>query len=131
MKNLASHSALRRYQHVNTASALDHADGHRLVQMLFEGTLDRIAAAKGHMQRGEMAEKHERIGRVIEIINHLRGTLDMESGGEIARNLHDLYDFMESSLLKANARNEPEQLDQVAELIREVKSGWDGIAARP
>jgi len=99
--------------------------------MLFEGTLDRIAAAKGHMQRGEMAEKRERIGRVIDILCHLRGTLDMEAGGEIAHNLNDLYNFMESSLLKANAHNEPEQLDQVAELIRQVKSGWDEIGAHP
>ena len=130
MKNLAPHSALRQYQNVNTVSALGHNDGHRLVQMLFEGTLDRIAAAKGHMQRGEMPEKRERIGRAIDILCHLRATLDMESGGEIAGNLDDLYSYMESSLLKANAHNEPEQLDQVATLIRQVKSGWDEIPSR-
>jgi flagellar protein FliS len=127
VKNLASQSALRQYQNVNTVSALGHTDGHRLVQMLFEGSLDRIAAAKGHMQRGEMNEKRERIARVIDILCHLRATLDLDSGEEIARNLNDLYTFMETSLLKANAHNEPEQLDLVADLMREVKSGWDEI----
>lgn len=131
MSNLASQFALRQYEQVKTTSAVVSSDGYRLVQLLLEGVLERLAIAKGHMERGEVAEKGERLGRVLDIIAELRGTLDHESGGDIARNLHDLYDYMESLLIRANIENRTDLLDQLSSLVREIKSGWDGLGSVP
>jgi flagellar protein FliS len=55
--------------------------------------------------------------------------LDTQRGGDIAANLERLYDYMSRTLLKANLENRVDLLKEVSSLLREVKLGWDGIAA--
>lgn len=119
--------ALKQYQNVGVESSVSGASPHQLVAMLFNGALERIAAAKGHMERNEVEQKGDRISKVIAIVDSLRASLDHEVGGEVTQNLHSLYDYMERRLVEANLKNSPEMLDEVAKLIREVKSGWDAI----
>lgn len=127
MSNLASSNALAQYRSVDTTAAVGEADGHRLVQLLFQTAIDRLAAARGHMARREFGLKGESIGRVLEILAHLRGTLDREQGGEVAANLESLYLYMETRLVEASARSDESSLEQVASLLRELKAGWDAI----
>lgn len=117
---------INAYQQVDR-SAASYADPWRLVAMLFEGALERVAQARGAMQRGDVAVKGERIGKAMAIIDGLHGSLDQERGGEIADNLGALYDYMVRRLLDANLQNDIEALDEVASLLREVKEGWDAI----
>ena len=81
------------------------------------------------MIRGEVSQKGERISRVIDIVDNLRASLNHEVGGELSANLASLYDYMEQRLVEANLSNSTELLDEVAGLLREVKSGWDEIPA--
>jgi flagellar protein FliS len=120
--------AIRAYQHVRTECALSDCSPHRLIQMLYEAVLDRLAAARGCLERRQFAEKGALIARAIAILAALRGWLDMERGGEIAQNLERLYDYMERRLMQAHAENDPAILDEVAGLLREIKLGWDAIA---
>ncbi len=120
-------AALRQYQYVNTHAQAVEATPHRLIQMLMEGGLTRIAQARGAMDRQQTALKGELIGKAIGIIGGLRNGLDLNAGGELAANLDGLYEYMVSRLLEANLKNVPEPLDEVAELLRNVKSGWDAI----
>ena len=121
-------NALRQYQQVKTDTSTEDANPHRLVQMLYEGALERIAAAKGHIQRGEMARKGEMIGKAITIIGGLRGGLKVEAYPEMIANLDALYDYMTRRLLQANLASDPEILDEVTVLLRELKEAWDAIA---
>jgi len=121
-------AALRQYQHVNTHVQAVEATPHRLIQMLMEGGLTRLAQARGAMERGQTALKGELIGKAIGIIGGLRNGLDMSAGGELAVNLDSLYEYMVSRLLEANVKNVPEPLDEVADLLRNVKTGWDAIS---
>lgn len=73
-------SALRQYQQVSTQSQLAEASPHRLIQMLFEGALDRLAQAQGALARGQVAEKGLLIGKVIGIVGGLREGLDKGQG---------------------------------------------------
>src|SRR5690606_41788549 len=98
------------------------------VQMLLDGAAARVAAAKGAVGAGETARKAELIGRVIDIVAHLRAALDHDAGGDLAANLQALYDYMERRLLEANLRNEPALLDEVSSLLRELQLGWRAIA---
>lgn len=110
-------------------SGVEAATPHRLVQMLMEGALEKIALAHGQMQHGKIAEKGENISWAISIIEGMRISLDLEAGGEIARNLNDLYDYMGRRLLEANLRNDLKAIEEVAGLLREIKAGWDAIPA--
>lgn len=121
-------AALRQYQTVNTQTQLTDADPHRLIQMLMDGGLSRLAQAKGAMQYGQLAAKGELIGKAIGIIGGLRDGLNFEQGGEIAANLDRLYEYMVSRLVKANRDNDVALIDEVAGLLRNVKSGWDAIS---
>jgi flagellar protein FliS len=121
-------TALKQYQSVNVQAQVFETTPHRLIQMLMEGGLDRIAQAHGAMQRGQVAQKGELIGKAVAIIGGLRDGLDMQKGGELAGNLDRLYDYMTGRLLQANLKNDPDLLDEVAGLLREIKSAWDAIA---
>lgn len=120
-------TALKQYQTVNTHAQALEASPHRLIQMLMEGGISRLAQAKGAMERNQTALKGELIGKAIGIIGGLREGLDLQQGGEVAMNLDSLYEYMVSRLVEANVQNEPELLDEVAALLRNVKSGWDAI----
>ncbi|MFB1010443.1 MAG: flagellar export chaperone FliS [Thiopseudomonas sp.] len=122
-------SALQQYQTVNNQAQAAAADPHRLIQMLMEGGLTRLAQARGAMEREQTALKGELIGKAIGIVGGLRQGLDLEKGGEIAINLDRLYDYMTRRLMEANVQNDPAILEEVSSLLREVKSGWDAIAA--
>lgn len=121
-------AALRQYQNVNTQAQAIEASPHRLIQMLMEGGLTRLAQARGAMERGQLAQKGELIGKAIAIIGGLRESLNMDVGGEIATNLDRLYEYMMGRLTHANLMNDASILDEVSGLLREVKSGWDAIA---
>ncbi|CAH0185226.1 MULTISPECIES: flagellar export chaperone FliS [unclassified Pseudomonas] len=121
-------AAMRQYQNVNTQAQAVDASPHRLIQMLMEGGLTRLAQARGAMERGQFAMKGELIGKAIGIIGGLRAGLNLEEGGELAENLDNLYDYMSRRLLEANLKNSVEPLDEVADLLRNVKTGWDAIA---
>ena len=120
-------TAMKQYQSVNTQAQAVDASPHRLIQMLMEGGLTRIAQARGAMERQQTAMKGELIGKAIGIIGGLREGLDLQQGGELAANLDSLYQYMVSRLLEANVKNDAVQLDEVAGLLRNVKSGWDAI----
>ncbi|MBA6420359.1 flagellar export chaperone FliS [Pseudomonas neustonica] len=122
-----AYAAMKQYQTVNVNAQISEADPHRLIQMLMDGGLQRVAQAKGAMQHSNVALKGEQIGKAIAIIGGLRESLDHKQGGEVAGNLDSLYAFMQQRLSQANLRNEVALLDEVTELLREVKSGWDGI----
>lgn len=121
-------AALRQYQNVNTQSQVHDASPHRLIQMLMEGGLSRIAQAKGSMERAEFAQKGMLIAKCVAIIGGLRESLNFEAGGDLAQNYANLYDYMSRRLGEANRSNDMEILDEVSGLLRTLKEGWDAVA---
>ena len=122
--------ALRQYQKVNSHAQVSEASPHRLIQMLLEGGLDRLAQAKGAMSRGDVAQKCVLITKAIDIITGLRQGLDEEKAEDPAaiQQLDSLYEYMNTRLVQANASNDADAIDEVARLLITVKTGWDAIA---
>ena len=119
--------AMKQYQTVNVHAQVSEASPHRLIQMLLEGGLQRLAQAKGAMQYGNLALKGELLGKAMGIIGGLRDGLDLQKGGELSANLDNLYAYMLQRLSQANLKNDPTMVDEVAGLLREIKEGWDSI----
>lgn len=118
-------SAINAYAQISVDGSVATASPHKLITMLFEGALLSIAAARGHMQRGEVAEKGTAISKAIAIIDEgLKLSLDMKAGGDLAQKLDALYEYMCLRLLMANLKNDPEPLDEVASLLNDLKSAW-------
>lgn len=120
-------SAIKQYQQVSVDSSVMGASPHRLVQMLMEGVLERVASAKQSMVRNDIAMKSRNIGRAIDIVGGLQGSLNKDVGGEIAENLDNLYDYMIRRLLVANSQNDENILDEVSNLMIQIKMGWDAM----
>jgi flagellar secretion chaperone FliS len=126
-----SKNPLNQYRSVDAYGAAAASDRMQLVLRMMQGALDRIAAARGHMRRGEQGPKGEALGRAVRMIDGLRSCLDHQQGREIAANLAALYDYMTRRLTEANLRNDPRALDEVADLLDEIRGGWEQMAASP
>ncbi|MNF02794.1 Flagellar protein FliS [compost metagenome] len=81
------------------------------------------------MERKDIANKGVLISKAIGIIGGLREGLDLENQAESVTELDNLYTYMMKRLAEANAKTDPKILDEVADLLRTVKEGWDAIAA--
>jgi flagellar protein FliS len=125
--SVAAQQALKNYQSVRAHASVAAADPFRLVQLMLDNILQRIAAARGHLERNETARKGEQISKAIAVIGALKDSLNLEAGGEIAKNLDALYEYSTVRLVKANAKNDAAGFDEVVRLIRTIKEGWDGI----
>lgn len=118
----------KAYAETETYSGVAYADPHTLITLMLDGALKRIAQAKGAIGRKDIAAKGENISSAVAIIGNLEGCLDIEKGGDLARNLSALYEYMNLALTQANAENNIAKLDEVSKLILEIKSAWIQIA---
>ncbi|OOZ37761.1 flagellar export chaperone FliS [Solemya velesiana gill symbiont] len=119
-------SSASKYSEASGSEA-HFATPHRLVRMLMEGVLDKIAVAKGAIERHDVELRQRNITWAVSIIDALRSSLDFEKGGEIAANLESLYSYSNHRLMEANISDDVTKLDEVTDLIRELKRGWDTI----
>ncbi|MDF1582062.1 MAG: flagellar export chaperone FliS [Methyloprofundus sp.] len=116
-----------KYAAVHTESVAEEASPHKLIQMLMSGFLMRINAAKGAIIRHDFQEKSIQISKASGIVGGLIDGLDFEKGGELAVNLSNLYDYINSRLFQASAANDVEILDEVSSLMREIQTAWNVI----
>lgn len=117
-------SPANAYTSTNTYSGVAYADPHQLITQMLDGALKRIAQAKGAIERKMTADKGEHITRAIAIIAGLDGCLNHEKGGELSQNLAALYEYMNLRLAEANINNDVKKLDEVSNLIHEIRSAW-------
>lgn len=119
--------SLQAYKKVSIDSQLSAASPHKVIQMLMAGAIERLIQGKAAMQQGNTAVKGERLGKALDIVISLRTCLSMDDGGDIASNLDSLYDFMIRQITHANQNNDGKAIDDVVEMLREIKSAWDQI----
>lgn len=117
-------SSLAAYRSVAAHSGVDAADPHRLITMLMDGALERVASARGAMEHGQVDSRNRLIHRAVAIVEELRASLNLDAGGQIAANMADLYEYCGRQLLRANLENRPEMLDEVGNLLREIRGAW-------
>lgn len=119
--------ALRQYRETGTATAAAGVHPMQLIEMLYGGAIDHLAAARGSLQRGELAPRLRHIQETLAILEHLRLTLDFQRGGEIAQNLAGLYDYMRQRLALANASADARPLEEVMDLLKTLHAGWQQL----
>ncbi|CZH57220.1 Flagellar protein fliS [Legionella pneumophila] len=126
MKNLYSQIS-SQYKAIELQTRIETASPHELIDLLLQGARSHIATAQGNIQRNQIKEKGEHIGKAISIIEGLKMSLNHDKGGEIAENLLQLYDYVQQILLKANLKNDEDLLAQSNMLLAEVHQAWQAI----
>ncbi len=119
--------ALASYGDVKVTTGVSGADSIQLIQMLFDGLIESLATARGQIERGEIADKGKSLARAGRIVVGLQGALDFDKGGDIARNLNDLYAYVTRRLFHVNAHNDLEALKEVHNLMSEIRSAWQMV----
>ena len=120
-------NALHQYQSVNAQTSVVDVDRHQLIQLLFDGAIERINMAKSRVVAKDFEGKNRLINKTIEIVSGLRSFLDLEKGQEVAQNLFDLYVYCEHRLFEANVKNDVEALDEVLGHLKKIQEAWSGI----
>ncbi len=126
-----SNPALKAVSQYQTAdnSSIVYADPHELVLRLMNGAIERIAQARGAIQYKNPGDKGEFIGKAISIIGGLEGCLDHSQPGDLSHNLSNLYQYMIVSLTEANINNNIAKLNEISDLLLQIKSAWEKIPA--
>lgn len=117
-------TGINAYRKGNLKQEIASADPHKLTLMLMQGALDRVAYAKGAMERKEFVSKGEYLSKATSILMHLRDTLDIKAGGELAENMFSLYEYMIERLTEAHVRNDLSILDEVSALLTPIRDAW-------
>lgn len=116
--------AIRSYGSIHASSSLAGAQGVQLTQMMFDGLVDAMVTLRGHIQHGALSAKAAQVDKVQRIVLGLQGTLDFERGGEVARNLDDLYRYVIRRLVHVHAYNDVDTLDEITGMVREIRDAW-------
>lgn len=104
--------------------AVKTASRGQLLIMLYEAAIQNVKKAAIAIDQRQIGAKGMAIGKAHDIINELMNTLNFEVGGNIARDLERLYNFMAEQLVKANAENSKEALASVQKLLETLLDGW-------
>ena len=118
---------LAAYQSVSAHGGVADADPHRLVQMLMDAAMERMNTARSCIERGEIARKAQLLHSCVTLIAELRGSLNLNDGGQLAQNLSALYEYMARQLLMANVESDPGKITEVMSLLNEIRGAWIAI----
>lgn len=119
--------AMESYGAGNTASQAVVANKVELIQMLFDGLIESLLTAKGHIEHGAIPEKGKALARANRILFGLQGALDFEKGGDLATNLNELYSYITRRLLHVNIHNDVAALMEVHGLMNEIRQAWRDV----
>lgn len=107
-----------REQMVMTASPA------KLIELLLDKAISVIEDAKALIDEKNFKGANEKIIRAQDIVMELNLSLDVEGGGDIAKNLRALYNYMYRTLVEANIKKDVKKLDEVKTLLSDLLSTW-------
>ena len=122
-------NAIAAYQQNEVELSVYSARPVELVVMLYDGAIQSLVQANALIQRGDIQAKAQQITRATNIISELSGVLDLEQG-EVAQNLDGIYGYARKQLLSANLRNDQRKINEVVNLLKELRSAWQELAQR-
>jgi flagellar secretion chaperone FliS len=96
----------------------------RLVQIMYRGAIDAVAAARSALAGGDIAVRSRNISKAHAILNEMALSLNHSLAPELTRNLVELYDYMARRLLEANAQQSDEPLAEVQQLLNTLLEAW-------
>jgi len=115
------------YRNVAVQGAVINADPHGLVQMVMDGTLQRLNTALNCLEHGDLVRKSKLLHSCVTLLAELRGNLNYQGGGELATNLGNLYEYMSRRVICANLENDSAAIREVAGLLEEIRGAWVAI----
>ena len=117
-------STFSNYQNAYKKASVNTLDQNKLIIMLYDGAIKNANFAVQYMESGEIEKVHDSLIKTKNIVTELLATLNMDQGGEIAKNLKSLYSYMFSQLVEANMEKKSEPVLAVIDLLKELRGAW-------
>ncbi len=111
-------------------TAVTTASREQILIMLYEAAIKHLKKAAESCQKNDLQGKGIAVGKAHDILNELLNTLDFNLGGDIARKLESLYNFMIEEIMKGNIENNVARFNQVQKLMENLLEGWKGAVAQ-
>jgi flagellar secretion chaperone FliS len=128
MMNSADTTQLQRYKKQATQyqeQQIQTASKEQLLIMLFDGAIRFCKVAKNAMSKGNLEESNKNLLKAQRIISEFMGSLDFEIGGEVSKNLFNLYEYLHYRLVQGNIKRKPEMIDEVIEHLVGLRDTWN------
>lgn len=107
----------------------DDSDPYALIDLLLDGALDRLEAARGTSLASQRNARLHYLSSALSIITQLRSVVAAEGNGGFGANLRSLYDYMLRRLPAASLEDDNTPIEDVASLMRTIKSAWESLPA--
>jgi flagellar protein FliS len=120
--------AYGRIAHEYRKNAVNGASPLQLVIMLYDGALRYMEGGRHAIAHGDLNKQNEQLQKAQKIVMELMSCLDMEQGGEVARNLLSLYTYVLNELVKANLEDSADRIDRCMKVFRDLRESWASIA---
>ena len=117
------------YRSVDLEARSAAASTYELVLVLFDGLLDELARARGHIEGKRYQQKGQSLEKCLNILSGLNSALDYDNGGELVQELSRLYDYCIYRLSDVSVTLSLEGLDEVLQLLGVLREGWEGVNA--
>lgn len=98
------------------------AKPEELTLMLYNGGIKFLQQAKMAIDNKDLAKANSLILKTQEIITELMITLNMDY--EISASLSALYEYMKQRLIEANMKKDIVIVDEVIEMLMELRTTW-------
>ena len=118
------------YQNAYKKASVNTLDQTKLIIMLYDGAIKNASFAVEHMKSGQIEKAHDCLIKTKNIVTELMATLNMDRGGDIAKNLQSLYSYMFSQLIEANMNKKTEPVVVVIDLLKELRAAWTQINSK-
>lgn len=105
-------------------------EGCRLIELAYQAAIDAIGRAREHLKNGAIRARSREITRASELLNELALGLDHSVGGELSRNLVELYDYIQHLLQQANFHQTEAPLVEAQNLLRTLADAWQRAGAK-
>ena len=118
---------LRAYQKTTVNAEISVADPYYVTKLLYQGLFERLAQAKGAIERGDLALKAQKLSTATAILENLRSTLDFSQSKSIAQGLYDIYSYMIDQVAEASLNLMTQPIDNAIRALMPIKKAWDSI----
>lgn len=105
-------------------TSVQTASKEQILLMLYQAAIRNCKKAIEAIDNKNVAKKGEFIGKLQDIIIELNNSLDFEVGGDVAKELSSLYDYILYSSTQANIKIEKEPLIGCLNVLNTLYDGW-------
>ena len=112
-------------------TAIETADPLQLIILCYDAAINDLKNAEVFHEKKQMDDAYRRIRHAQDIITELLVGLDYERGGDIARNLNRLYNFILRQLIGINSRRDTAIYGHLVKILSELKDGWEAMRLNP